>query len=117
MFGIIKPLTGLMAGICQLLAILVIFIGVIKALIIFMKDVFSSSESIRDIQESRMELGHSFSLGLGFLIGASIVNTTVAPAWDDIGKLAAIIALRTALNYFLLREINIRTEPLNKKNE
>ncbi|MBU0677226.1 MAG: DUF1622 domain-containing protein [Verrucomicrobia bacterium] len=52
-----------------------------------------------------MELGHSFSLGLGFLIGASILNTTIAPTWNDIGQLAAIIAIRTILNYFLLKEI------------
>jgi len=30
----------------------------------------------------------------------------VAPTWDEIGQLAAIIVLRTALNYFLQREID-----------
>jgi hypothetical protein len=29
----------------------------------------------------------------------------VAPSWNDIGKLAAIAILRTALNYFLAREL------------
>jgi hypothetical protein len=29
----------------------------------------------------------------------------VEPSWDKIGRLAAIAAIRTALNYFLQREI------------
>jgi uncharacterized membrane protein len=37
--------------------------------------------------------------------------TAIAPTWDDIGKLAAIAALRTALNYFLERELR------NNENE
>ncbi|MEM7590776.1 MAG: DUF1622 domain-containing protein [Cyanobacteria bacterium P01_A01_bin.83] len=40
-------------------------------------------------------MGYSFSLGLSFLIGASILTSTIAPSWNDIGQLAAIIALRT----------------------
>lgn len=52
----------------------------------------------------------SCSLALGFLIGASILKTTLAPTWTDIGQLAAIIAIRTILNYFLLHDIATRSE-------
>jgi uncharacterized membrane protein len=45
-------------------------------------------------------------LGLAFLIGASILKTIIAPTWNDIGQLAAIIGIRTALNYFLLKDVN-----------
>jgi uncharacterized membrane protein len=38
-------------------------------------------------------------------LGADVLATAVAPSWDDIGKLAAIAILRTALNYFLEREL------------
>jgi uncharacterized membrane protein len=30
----------------------------------------------------------------------------VAPSWDDIGKLVAIAALRTTLNFFLEKELH-----------
>ncbi|MBV9172016.1 MAG: DUF1622 domain-containing protein, partial [Chloroflexi bacterium] len=40
-----------------------------------------------------------------FLLGADILRTAVEPSWDEIGRLAAIAAIRTALNYFLQREI------------
>ena len=40
-------------------------------------------------------------LGLEFALAADIVRTAISPSWDDIGKLAAIATIRTALNYFL----------------
>jgi hypothetical protein len=33
-------------------------------------------------------------------------RTAIAPSWHDIGQLAAIAVLRTALNFFLEREID-----------
>lgn len=44
-------------------------------------------------------------MGLEFTLGADIIRTAVAPSWDEIGKLAAIAAIRTALNYFLERDV------------
>jgi uncharacterized membrane protein len=52
-----------------------------------------------------LALGRSLALSLEFLLGADILRTAVEPSWDEIGRLAAIAAIRTALNYFLQREI------------
>src|ERR687885_460394 len=53
----------------------------------------------------RLGLGRSLALALEFLLGADILRTAVEPSWDEIGRLAAIAAIRTVLNYFLQREI------------
>ena len=53
----------------------------------------------------RLQLGRSLALALEFLLGADILRTAVEPSWEEIGRLAAIAAIRTALNYFLQREI------------
>ncbi|MEO8287056.1 MAG: DUF1622 domain-containing protein [Chloroflexota bacterium] len=53
----------------------------------------------------RLNLARSLALSLEFLLAADIVQTAIAPSWDDIGKLAAIAAIRTGLNYFLGQEI------------
>src|SRR5438309_10557374 len=53
----------------------------------------------------RLGLGRSLALSLEFLLGADILRTAVEPSWDEIGRLAAIAAIRTALNFFLQREI------------
>lgn len=50
-------------------------------------------------------------LALEFALGADIIRTAVAPTWDDIGKLAAIAGIRTALSYFLERDIDEMGEP------
>ena len=101
----IQALNGAVVGTCQVLAMLVILVGIIKALMIFVKDALLKGKAGEAIQESRLELGHSFSLGLSFLIGASILRTTLAPTWTDIAQLATIIGIRTVLNYFMMQEI------------
>ena len=44
-------------------------------------------------------------LALEFALAADIVRTAIAPTWDDIGRLGAIALIRTALNYFLERDM------------
>jgi uncharacterized membrane protein len=44
--------------------------------------------------------------GLTFQLAADIIETSIAPTWQDIGRLAAIAAIRTGLNYFLERDIS-----------
>ena len=53
----------------------------------------------------RLTLGRYLALALEFQLGADILETAVSPTYDDIGKLAAIATIRTALNYFLSREL------------
>ena len=52
----------------------------------------------------RLRLGRWLVLALEFQVAADILRTGVAPTWNEIGQLAAIIVLRTALNFFLQRE-------------
>ena len=106
---------GIVVYVFHLLAILVLAIGIVKAMILYLKDAVFGANAASAMRESRLELGHSFSLGLGFLIGGSILNTTLAPTWNDIGKLAAIIAIRTVLNYVLHREIGAANLPESRK--
>src|SRR3954454_5043901 len=59
----------------------------------------------RTYEEVRLLLGRYLALGLEFALGADILATAVAPSWEEVGKLAAIAGIRTALNYFLEREL------------
>lgn len=58
----------------------------------------------------RLELGRWLGLALEFEIAADILRTAVAPTWNEIGQLAAIIVLRTALNFFLQKEVERAAE-------
>lgn len=53
----------------------------------------------------RIELGFALSLALEFELGADVLKTAVAPNWQAIGTVAAIIVLRTVLNFFLQKEL------------
>jgi uncharacterized membrane protein len=53
----------------------------------------------------RLDLGRFLALGLEFQLGADILRTAVAPTFAELAQLATIAAIRTALNFFLGREI------------
>jgi uncharacterized membrane protein len=57
-------------------------------------------------EDIHLRLGRWLALALELLLGADILRTAVAPTWSEIGQLAAIAAIRTALNFFLQREID-----------
>ena len=54
----------------------------------------------------RLGLGRWLAVALELELGADILRTAVAPTWNEIGQLGAIVVLRTALNYFLQQEID-----------
>jgi uncharacterized membrane protein len=60
-------------------------------------------------RRARREVWTKFALwivlALEFALAADIVRTAIAPTWDDIGRLGAIALIRTALNYFLERDM------------
>lgn len=103
------------ALIVNLLAIAAIAIGSIQGaiglsgLLLFHAD----SEKLAPVW---LSFGRWLVAGLTFQLASDIVETSIAPSWADIGKLAAIAGIRTFLNYFLdkdmaeLRERHHRTK-------
>lgn len=88
---------------CQILALMVIAFGVIRALFIFIQETVFRKDIDQAFQKSRLMMGYSFSLGLSFLIGATILKTMISSQWDDLARLAIIIFIRTTLNFLLER--------------
>jgi uncharacterized membrane protein len=63
----------------------------------------------------RLTFSRYLSLALEFQLASDILSTPVAPSWDEIGKLSATAVIRTALNYFLSREISEYEEKQQKR--
>ncbi|PJE98051.1 hypothetical protein CUT44_02075 [Streptomyces carminius] len=59
----------------------------------------------RQFTRIRLSLGRFLVLGLEFQLAGDVLRTAIAPSFTEIGQLAAIAAIRTALNFFLGREI------------
>ena len=66
---------------------------------------FANSNFAISKEAIRVQFGSSVAVALELMLGADVLATAVAPSWNDIGKLAAIAVIRTALNYFLEREL------------
>ncbi|MBD2359167.1 DUF1622 domain-containing protein [Tolypothrix sp. FACHB-123] len=109
-------ITNLMTSLATLIDILtgiIIGFAVLEATIKTIMLYFNYRKNMdRAKEQIRLSLGKWLALSLEFALAADILRSTIAPTWDDIGKLAAIIALRTVLNYFLSKEI----EQATKKN-
>src|SRR5215204_2077161 len=58
------------------------------------------------VTDARYQLSRYLALALEFQLASDVLGTAIAPTWTALGQLAAIAAIRTALNYFLTREIN-----------
>lgn len=71
----------------------------------------------QDLPRIRIELGKHLALGLEFLVGKDIIESIVSPTWDDLGKLAAIIALRTAVTFMLSWELKEIKEELDEEEQ
>ncbi len=65
----------------------------------------------------RVHLGKHLALGLEFLVGKDIIESIVHPTWDDLGKLGAIIILRTVVTIFLSRELKEVEAELNLESK
>ena len=62
----------------------------------------------------RLDLGRMLALGLEFQLASDILRTAIAPTLREIGELAAVAAIRTALNYFLAKEIKAERAELDR---
>jgi uncharacterized membrane protein len=91
--------------------------AILRAYVLFFKR--DRSLSPDEKEAIRLRLGRWLALALEFEVAADILRTAIAPSWTEIGKLAAIVGLRTALNYFLQQEIDreARQHPGKKLDE
>ena len=70
-----------------------------------------------DFTSIRLALARYLALALEFQLGADILSTAIAPSWEQIGKLGAIAVIRTALNYFLSREMRNERHEISPEDE
>jgi uncharacterized membrane protein len=58
-----------------------------------------------DYAQARIDLGRTLAVALEFELGADLLQTAISPTWNHIGIVAAIIILRSMLNFLLERDI------------
>jgi uncharacterized membrane protein len=89
---VVETLGALVVGI----GIVVVIVGLVRHMVI---------ERHQNFTKVRLTFARYLALALELQLAADILSTSIAPSWDQIGKLAAVAVIRTALNYFLMMEI------------
>lgn len=105
----LRRAVGLLVRLTEAAGALVIFAG---AVVGFARFSFAAlyRHDARSFSSVRLGLGRFLALGLEFQLASDLLRTAVAPSFEEIGKLAAIAAIRTALNFFLARELQEERE-------
>jgi uncharacterized membrane protein len=84
---------------------LVIFLGAVLALVRFLDAMTRHRGDEHRFVAIRLGLGRYLTLGLEFQLAGDVLRTAVAPTLDELAVLAVVASIRTALNFFLNREI------------
>lgn len=104
--ALFKEFTTYLAGGIETAAALIIAVAALEALIGAVPLWFPRSDPGDEGKEAiRLRLGRWLTVAIEFELAADILRTAMAPTWNIIGQLAAIVVLRTVLNYFLQLEI------------
>lgn len=108
---LIAPLTpGLeaVASVIDLIGIAIVLWGFVRALFGFLRNEvsrFRDGTAASCMQQVRIDLGTYILVGIEFMIASDIIQTVVTRQLVDLAFVSALVAIRTAISYFLGREI------------
>jgi uncharacterized membrane protein len=106
--SLLRQVVDVLVRLVEAAGALVIFVGALWAFVQFLRVGLARRQAGRVRQPFvalRLSLGRFLALGLEFQLAGDVLRTAIAPSFSEIGQLAAIAAIRTALNFFLAREI------------
>ena len=95
----------------QAIAILLVAFGSVRALAGIARSALPSPRGAAAPRDVWLDYARWLVAALTFQLGADIVATSLAPTWEELGRLAAVAAIRTFLSYFLDREMERAAGP------
>jgi uncharacterized membrane protein len=98
-------LTRQAVAIIDLMALAVVAFGTVQAFLTAVKLAVRSEGPEHGTNDVWLRYGRWLVAGLTFQLAADIIETSIAPGWEEIGRLAAIAVVRTFLNFFLERDL------------
>jgi uncharacterized membrane protein len=100
------------------MALLMIAFGTVEAFFRGIRAMFRPSPAGSELRQGYLHYARWLIAGLTFQLAADIIETAIAPSWNDVGRLAAIAVIRTFLNYFLERDLKEVAEmPSSRRSE
>lgn len=90
----------------EAMALIIIVIAAIEAFFVGLWITFVLPMGDRRVRTTWLRFDQRLVAALTFLLAADIVGTSIAPTWQEIGRVGAIAIIRTFLNYFLGRDMD-----------
>ena len=87
------------------MALVIIAIGTVEAFFAGLWTAFPAQAAGRRFRTVLVRYGRWLVAGLTFQLAADIIETSIAPSWQEVGQLGAIAVIRTFLNFFLERDL------------
>lgn len=87
------------------MAMLAVAFGTAQAFATSARAMLDRSPGAHRFHHAYVQYARWLVAALTFQLAADIVETAFTPGWEEIGRLAAIAAIRTFLNYFLERDL------------
>jgi uncharacterized membrane protein len=97
------------------MALIVVAVGTAEAFFTGLWAAFPAPMAHRRFREILVRYGRWLVAGLTFQLAADIIETSIAPTWQEVGQLGAIAVIRTFLNYFLDRDLAELGEVTNQR--
>src|ERR1700742_773165 len=79
----------------------IVAIGTIQAFVQGVRVMLSRSATGHERRDVWLHYARWLVAGLPFQLAADILETSIAPTWDELVRLATVAAIRTLLNFFL----------------
>jgi uncharacterized membrane protein len=105
----LKEVLDIISLVIDLIGISILVIGFIRGFIIYIKYELQkrgAKSGFHIIQELRCKMGLYILLALDVMIASDIIHSTIHTEMDDLYELAIIVLLRTAIGFFLGKEID-----------
>jgi uncharacterized membrane protein len=111
----LRSVVDLLVRLVEAAGALVIFVGALIAIVQFLRAL--PKRDAHAFVPVRLSLGRYLALGLEFQLASDVLHTAIAPTFEELGKLAAVAAIRTALNFFLAREIREEQKVIAERDQ
>lgn len=101
-------------------SVIILLVGVVKAAFDFIRNEFSKGDHFQIAAKNngiKIYLGSYILLSLEVLIASDIIETIMNPSIEDMLILGGIVVIRTAISYFLGKEIEAGMEDRAKAAE
>jgi Predicted membrane protein len=89
----------------EIVAVVVIAVGGVESLWQLVAPIFKRVHDDLSLRKAWLCFARWLILGLEFTLAADVIRTSITPTWDAIGQLAAIATIRTALSFFLEKDM------------